>query len=495
MTLSRRSLLAGAAGLGPAPFVRTQPARPSIVLIVTDDHRYNFIGALGHPWLAAHTPHLDRLVHRGVHFRNAFVTSSLCSPSRATILTGLYMHAHRVEVNFSALDAKFETFPKLLQRNGYRTGFFGKWHMGGASDAPQPGFDHWLSFRGQGEYQDPEVNLNGERRRLKGNMTGLLTEAAVRFIRENARRPFLLYLSHKAVHAPFQPLERHARLFEGLAVPRPATMAYKEEFYRQWPEWVHRRRFTRHGVDGMLASDEPFEVHYRRYCQCLLGIDDSVGELLAALEESRLLEDTLVLYMSDNGYMWGEHGLVDKRAMYEASIRVPLLAHCPALFGTSGRAVEQMALNLDIAPTILDAAGVAAPPAMQGRSLVPLAAGRRPEDWRTEFLYEYAWEQDFPYTPNIIGLRTETHSLMHYPGIWDIPELYDLRADPDQVRNLVAEARIGARMRGRYVNHIRDPETRRLVETLQERMARLLAATGGDPRLAGQLTEDHKYAY
>ncbi len=495
MTLSRRSLLAGGAGLGMAPFVRPQPARRSIVLIVTDDHRYDFIGALGHPWLAGHTPHLDRLVRHGVHFCNAFVTSSLCSPSRASILTSLYLHQHRVEDNFSALDPKFDTFPRLLQQSGYRTGFFGKWHMGGASDAPQPGFDHWLSFRGQGDYRDPEVNLNGERRRLKGDMTGLLTEAAVRFIRENATRPFLLYLSHKAVHAPFEPLERHANLFAGLTVPRPATMAYKEEFYRQWPEWVHRRRFTRHGVDGMLASDEPFEVHYRRYCQCLLGIDDSVGELLAALEAGRLLDDTLILYLGDNGYMWGEHGLIDKRAMYEGSIRIPLLAHCPALFGASGRAVEEMALNLDIAPTILDAAGLRVPPSMQGRSLVPLGAGRRPEDWRTEFLYEYAWEQDFPYTPSVVGLRTETHSLMHYPGIWDIPELYDLKADPDQVRNLLAEARIGPRMRGRYVNHVRDPETRRLVEGLQQRMARLLAATGGDPRLAGQVTEDHRYAY
>jgi N-acetylglucosamine-6-sulfatase len=490
-SLSRRSFLSAAA----APLVRAQPVRRSIVFILTDDHRYNFIGGLGHPWLQGHTPHLDRLLAGGVHFRNAFVTSSLCSPSRASILTSLYMHQHRIEDNFSQLDPKLPTFPQLLQQHGYRTAFFGKWHMGGSSDAPQPGFDHWLSFRGQGEYQDPEINLNGVRQRVKGNMTDILTQAAAQFIRENAARPFCVYLSHKAVHAPFQPPERHAHLFEGLSVPRPPTMLYKEEFYRQWPEWVRRRRFTRHGVDGMLDSDEPFEVHYRRYCQCLAAIDDSVGEVLAQLEASRLLDDALVLYIGDNGYMWGEHGLIDKRAMYEASIRVPLIAHSPALFGSRARAVDRMALNLDIAPTILEAAGIAAPPTFQGRSLLALARGREPEDWRTEFLYEYAWEQDFPYTPTIVGLRTETHSLMHYPGIWDIPELYDLRTDPDQVRNLLAEARIGPRMRGRYVNHVKDPETRRLVESLQERLARLLASTGGDPRLAGQVTPDHKFAY
>lgn len=491
-TLTRRNFLSAAVA---APLVRAQPARRSIVFILTDDHRYNFLGGLGHPWLRGHTPNLDRLLAGGVHFRNAFVTSSLCSPSRASILTSLYMHQHRIEDNFSALDPKLPTFPQLLQQHGYRTAFFGKWHMGGASDAPQPGFDHWLSFRGQGEYQDPEINLNGVRQRVPGNMTDILTQAAARFIRENASRPFCVYLSHKAVHAPFQPPERHARLFEGLCAPRPATMLYKEEFYRQWPEWVRRRRFTRHGVDGMLDSDEPFDFHYRRYCQCLVGIDDSVGELLAQLESSRLLDDTLIVYMGDNGYMWGEHGLIDKRAMYEASIRVPLIAHAPALFGNQGRTVDRMALNLDIAPTILEAAGITPPPTFQGRSLLSLARGRQPEDWRTEFLYEYAWEQDFPYTPSIAGLRTETHSLMHYPGAWDIPELYDLRSDPDQVHNLLAEARIGPRRRGRYVNHIPDPETRRLVESLQERMARLLAATGGDPRLAGQVTPDHKFAY
>jgi N-acetylglucosamine-6-sulfatase len=435
------------------------------------------------------------MVNQGVLFRNAFATSSLCSPSRASILTSLYMHQHRVSDNFSPLDPAIPTFPSILQKSGYRTGFFGKWHMGGAGDEQRPGFDHWVSFRGQGEYANPELNVNGERRREPGNTTDILTTMAARFIRENASRPFFAYLSHKAVHAPFQAPDRHAKLFDGLPVPRPRTMPYKEEFYRKWPEWVRRRRVTRHGVDGMIDSDEPFDVHYRRNCQCLIAIDESVGQVFRQLEESRLIDDTLVVYMGDNGYMWGEHGLVDKRAMYESSIRVPLFAHCPALFGTSGRATDAMTLNLDLAPTFLDAAGASPARGMQGRSLLPLGAGRTPDAWRRDFIYEYAWEQDFPYTPNIVGLRTETHSLMQYPGTWDMPELYDLRKDPEQIDNLVADAHIGPRMRGRWANHVKNPETRALVDTLQARLEQSLKETGGDPRLAGRTSPDDKYAY
>jgi N-acetylglucosamine-6-sulfatase len=492
--MHRRTFLRTAAAIA-APAIQAQPKRRNIVFVLADDHRFDMVGALGHPWLKGLTPNLDRMVHRGVNFRNAFVTTSLCSPSRASILTSLYMHQHGVSDNFSALSPKLATFPRLLQQAGYRTGFFGKWHMGGSGDDPQPGFDHWTSFRGQGEYANPELNINGVRQRVPGNMTDILTEGALRFMRDNAARPFFVYLSHKAVHAPFQPPDRQGHLFEGLAAPRPRTMWHKDEYYRQWPDWVRRRRVTRHGVDGMLDSDEPFDVHYRRYCQCLIALDESLGQVFRQLEATGQIDDTLVIYMGDNGFMWGEHGLIDKRAMYEASMRVPVLAHCPSLFGTAGRNVAEMALNLDIAPTILDAAGVTAPAAMQGQSLLPLGAGKRPDNWRRDFIYEYAWEQDFPYTPNIVGLRTESHSLMNYPGTWDMSELYDLRKDPDQIENLLAGARIGPRMRGRYANHVKDPEVRATVDLLQARLVQLLAATGGDPRLAGKTSPDDKFAY
>ncbi len=492
--MNRRRFLQASSALAAAPLAQPQARKRNIIFVLCDDHRYDFIGALGHPWLKGLTPNLDRMVTRGVHFRNAFVTSSLCSPSRASMLTGLYMHQHGISDNFSALNPKLPTFPQQLREAGYRNAFLGKWHMGGDSDAPQPGFGHWLSFRGQGEYANPEINRNGKRERVQGNMTDILTEEARAFIAANVTRPFSLYLSHKAVHAPFQAPERHQKLFEGLPVPRPKTLPYKDEFYRQWPEWVRLRRASRHGVDGAIDSDEPWEVHYRRYCQCLIAIDESLGAIFQELEKHRLLQDTLVVYMGDNGYMWGEHGLIDKRAMYEASIRVPMLMHCPSLFGTTGRTVDAMALNLDIAPTFLDAAGVKPPSTMQGRSLLGPATGATPANWRKDFLYQYAWEQDFPYTPNIIGLRTETHSLMHYPGAWDLPELYDIQKDPDQIHNLIASARIGPRMRSRYVNHIQDPQTKKLVEAMQDRLWNILAETGGDPRLSGKSSDADKFA-
>jgi len=243
----------------------------------------------------------------------------------------------------------------------------------------------------------------------------------------------------------------------------------------------------------MLDSDEPFDMHYRRYCQCLVGIDESVGRVLEQLESSHLLQDTMVVYMGDNGYMWGEHGLIDKRAMYESSIRVPMIAHCPSLL-PAGSSVSEMVLNLDIAPTLLAAARLQPASGMQGQSFLSVASGKTPPDWRRDFVYEYAWEQDFPYTPSIVGLRTDRYSLMQYPGIWDIPELYDIRNDPDQINNMIADARIGPRMRGRYVNHIRNPETKALVESMQERLFRILLQTGGDPHLAGKASPDDKYA-
>jgi N-acetylglucosamine-6-sulfatase len=489
-SMLRREFLASAVTAAPAVHAQSTPR--NIIFFLTDDHRYDFIGALDHPFLKGHTPNLDRLLQSGVHFRNAFVTTSLCSPSRASILTGRYMHEHGVSDNFTPLNPQLPTFPALLQKRGYRTGFFGKWHMGGEGDEPQPGFDQWLSFRGQGDYENPTFNRNGTREKASGNTTDLLTTEALSFVRAQKGRPFFLYLSHKAVHAPFR--ARNSGLFDGRTPPHPKTLDVSEEQYRQWPAWVRRRRPTRHGVDGAIGGEEPWETLYRRYCECLVDVDQSLGRVFRELEQLRLLDDTLLVYMGDNGYMWGEHGLVDKRAMYEASIRVPLAAHCPALFGNGPRTVEAMALNLDIAPTFLDAAGASPAPGMRGRSLLPLARGKRPDDWRRDFVYEYAWEQDFPYTPSIVGLRTETHSLMNYPGVWDIPELYELGTDPEQTRNLLADVHLGPQMRGRYVHYIKNEQTKRTVQELQSRLAAILAETGGDSRLSGKPNEGDAFA-
>lgn len=456
-----------------APAVLTQARKRNLVFILSDDHRYDVMSCAGHPFVR--TPHLDRLARGGVLLNNAFVTTALCSPSRASILTGQYVHAHGVTDNVTPLPPGLMTFPQVLQKHGYRTGLVGKWHMGGDSDDPRPGFDRWVSFRGQGQYYDPVINFDGQRRKAPGYVTDILTDEALRFIDTNAGRPFLLYLSHKAVHADFFPAERHKNLYSEVAIPHPKSMADTEENYRGRPEWVRRQRNSWHGVDGMYDHRVNFDQFYRDYCRTLAALDESVGRVRDGLERRGLLNDTLLVYMGDNGFMFGEHGLIDKRAMYEPSMRVPMIAHCPDLF-ERGRRVEGMALNLDICPTLLEAAGAPIPATVHGRSLLPLLGGAG--EWRTEFLYEYFWERDFPQTPTVLGLRTDRHSFMQYHGVWDLDELYDIRKDPGQMNNLLANVRTTTQA-GRLFNRIKDPELRQLVSGLHTRLWKILAETGG----------------
>jgi N-acetylglucosamine-6-sulfatase len=492
-TMSRKAFLATLAGAAAAPAIHAAPAKRNMIFILVDDHRWDMTSAMAHPWLL--TPNIDRLAGNGVDFQNSFITTSLCSPSRASILTSQYMHAHGVRDNFTPLDPAIPTFPAELQKAGYNTGFVGKWHMGGASDEQRPGFDHWISFRGQGDFFNPTLNFNGDRRRMMGYTTDLLTKEAIRYIRRNDHNgtPFFLYLSHKAVHHDFQPAPRHSKLYGQDEVPHPRSMAFREEFYEQWPEWVKRRRYSRHGIDGILGQTATMDEFYRDYCRCLAAVDESVGEILNELEEKRLLNDTLIVYMGDNGYLWGEHGLVDKRAMYEPSIRVPLYAHCPDLF-QGRRKREELALNLDIGPTFLDAAGVAAPATFHGRSLTPLFGKSTETEWRSSFVYEYEWERDYPYTPTTTGLRSDQHALMRYYGLWDIDELYDVRKDPAQMDNLLSDVRIRLQ-RGRIDHQIPEGDMKETVVGLQKQMARILADTGGDPRLSGLIGEGDKLAW
>ena len=471
--MTRKTFLKSLAAAS-APALLSQTKKRNLVFILTDDHRFDIIGGLGHPWLK--TPNLDRLLKGGVLFENAFVTTSLCSPSRASILTGQYVHAHGVTDNVSPLPQHLTTFPQLLQKQGYRTALIGKWHMGGESDAPRPGFDRWVSFRGQGQYNDPVLNIDGKRGEVKGYVTDLLTEQALRFIGENASRPFMLYLGHKAVHADFFPAERHKNMYSDAAIPHPKSMADTEENYRGKPEWVRKQRNSWHGVDGMYNKRVNFDQFYRDYCRTLMALDDSVGTVMNELERRKMLNDTLILYMGDNGFQFGEHGLIDKRTMYETSIRVPMIAHCPDLF-QGGRRVSGMALNIDVCPTMLEAAGAPLPRQIHGRSLLPLAQGKA-ENWRTEFVYEYFWERDFPQTPTVLGLRTDRYSFMQYHGIWDLDELYDIGKDPDQMNNLMANVRTTTEA-GRLFQRIKDPELKSLVTDLQNRMWKIQAATGG----------------
>ena len=439
--INRRHFLGTtAAGLS-LPFLNTLGALPSqaaskkrnMIFIFIDDMRYDSMSCMDHPFLQ--TPNLDRLAEGGMLFNHGFVTTSLCSPSRATILTGQYAHVHGVMDNGTLLPQGTRTFPVELQKNGYETAFIGKWHMGGSTDKPRPGFDHWISFRGQGVYRNPTFNINGERVEREGYMTDLLTDYTEDYLKRDHDKPFMLYLSHKAVHADFYPAERHVDAYSDVQIPFPKSMDDTEENYEGKPLWVQRQRHSWHGVDYMYHDHTYFDRFIRDYNRTMLAVDDSIGRVLDTLQEQGLLEDTLVLFMGDNGFLHGEHGLIDKRCMYEESIRVPLIAHCPELIKPGVR-TDRIALNVDIAPTLLDAAGVKRPDSVQGESLMPILRGENAK-WREAMLYEYFWERSFPQTPTVFGVRTERYKYMNYHGIYDLNELYDLEEDPQEMHNLI----------------------------------------------------------
>ena len=407
----------------------------NIIFILSDDHRYDFMGFLGKPKFLK-TPNMDRLAREGAYLEKAFVTTSLCSPSRASILTGLFSHKHGVVDNNSPIPEGTVFFPEYLQQLGYETAFIGKWHMGDDNDNPRPGFDRWISFRGQGDYYDPTLNIDGQRKKVEGYNPDILTGYAVEFLETAREKPFFLYLSHKAVHAMFEPAKRHLGKFENAELEYPATMADTDENYRGKPRWVWEQRNSWHGVDFMYHGQMDFDTFYKRYCETLLGVDDSIGVILDKLDERGLLESTLVMYMGDNGFSFGEHGLIDKRHMYEESMRVPFLAFCPELI-KAGTRVEKMVQNIDIAPTVLELAGATPPEYMDGESIVPLLQGEE-VPWREEVYYEYYWERSFPQTPTVHGVRTDRYKYMHFHGIWDIDELYDLETDPEEKHNLIS---------------------------------------------------------
>jgi len=479
---SRRNFLRKAGGaVVISPWVMRFPnsiskanKKRNIIFVFIDDMRFDAMSYRGHPVLQ--TPHIDRLAKNGILFKNAFVTTSLCSPSRASILSGLYAHKHGVLDNNTMFPEGTPTFPIELQKSGYKTAFVGKWHMGGSSDQPRPGFDRWVSFRGQGPYFNPLFNIDGKHVKREGYTPDLTTEYSVDFIKENKDRPFLLYMSHKAVHGMFEPAPRHKNKYQNIVVPKPKSMANTEENYKGKPDWVRKQRNSWHGVDGMYNHAINFDKFYRDYCECMLGVDDSVGVLLDTLEKEGLLEDTLIMFMGDNGFQFGEHGLIDKRTMYESSIRVPLIAHCPAL-ADGGQFKEELVLNIDIAPTIIETAQLPIPPSIQGRSFLSLIKGSSIE-WRKEFLYEYFWERDYPQTPTVQGLRTEKHSYMRYHGVWDLNELYDVEKDPDQMNNLMADVRITTQG-GRLNRHIKDPQLKKLVAELEEKLFKIIRETDG----------------
>ena len=411
--------------------------RRNVIFILSDDHRYDAMGFLkSQPFLE--TPQLDRLAREGAHFKNAFVTTALCSPSRASILTGTYAHKHRIVDNNTPIPAGTVFFPGYLQKAGYKTGFFGKWHMGAETDEPKAGFNQWVSFRGQGTYlPNPNgLNINGKKVPQKGYITDELTDYAIDWLKTLPKeQPYFMYLSHKAVHAEFIPAERHKGRYKDAKFTYSPTMAAEGEMAQSRPMWVQNQRNSWHGVEYPYHSTLDIAEYYQRYAETLLAVDESVGRVLDELKRRGELDSTLVIYMGDNGFAFGEHGLIDKRTAYEESMRVPLLARCPELF-SGGRTVKEFVAGLDIMPTVMDAARAAIPAGLDGKSWLPVVTGQKTE-WRKELLYEYYWERNFPQTPTMHALRGDKFKFIRYQGIWDLDELYDLEEDPLESRNLI----------------------------------------------------------
>jgi N-acetylglucosamine-6-sulfatase len=420
----------------PLEIVRTIEAgkQPNMILILSDDHRYDFMSFMGRPSFLK-TPALDTMAKNGAQFKNTFVTTSLCSPSRASILTGQYSSKHGVIDNDSPEPTDNIYFPEYLQKLGYETAFIGKWHMGDISDEPRKGFDTWISFKGQGVYYDPEFNIDGKPVKREGYVTDLLTDYAIEWIDRKRDKPFFLFLSHKAVHAMFEPAKRHVGVYDTVKIEYPMSMANTRENYEGKPLWVHAQRFGWHGVDYLYEGQIDFDTFYRRYCETILALDEGIGRVLQNLEREHLNASTIVFYTTDNGFTLGEHGLIDKRQMYEESIRIPLLVYAPG-FLKPGQTFSEMILNVDIAPTILELAGMKKPEQMDGISFAPLLKDKK-ADLRKSFVYEYYWERPFPHTPTVFGVRTDRYKYMTYYGIWDTDELYDLKNDPNEMVNLI----------------------------------------------------------
>lgn len=452
--ITRRQFIARAGTLAATlPFVNFVRAsaendRPNFVFILTDDQRYDAMSCAGHPFLK--TPNIDRIAREGAFFKNAFTSISLCSPSRACFLTGRYAHSHGIKDNRTPMSDDLITWPRILQKSGYDTAFIGKWHMD-AQQGPRPGFNRWVSFTGQGSYEDPKINVDGVESKHTGYMTDILTDYAVEWLKRKRSAPFCLYLCHKAVHGPFKPAPRHANLFRDI---KPQWPASSQEDLSGKPDWFVERQRMRRGKQ----TDQELAEFMRNYYATVVGIDESVGRVLQTLDQLGVTDNTVVIFASDNGYFIGEHGMLDKRAAYEESIRIPFLMRYPKLV-KPGTVIDEMILNVDLCPTVLEIAGEKVPDGVQGRSFKKLLTGDA-SGWREDFLYEYFYESGFN-TPTIRAVRTKNWKYVEYPGSDYPAELWDLVNDPHEMNNL-----------------INDPSKSDILADMKNRLARLMKELG-----------------
>ena len=464
---------------------QVQHGKPNIIVIVVDDQRWDEYAAVGHPYLK--TPNIDRLAAEGVTFSSAYVASPLCSPNRASILTGQYISRHGVVDNLARnmSSKRLDLFAKELQLTGYQTAHIGKWHMGN-DPTPRPGYDYWVSFLGQGRSINPRLYENDALHEVKGYMTDLLSDRAVSFIGRQHDRPFFLYIAHKAIHPEvkqkddstidfsikpkYQAAERHIGTYKNQIWPRRQNYqdAEKDPVFPGKPvlqEALAYKNSEKLGKiwDAVLDKNTSEET-IRDRAEMLLAVDDGLGRVYAALEKQNILDDTLIIYTSDNGYFYGEHGLsVERRMPYEEAVRIPLLIRHPDTANASTK-IAEFVQSIDIAPTVLEYAGAKIGKHIQGRSLLPLLSGNT-DNWRRSVLIEFnSYEKPMPWLVDASYkiIRKGNYKYIHWIHHKDSDELYELASDPFEQRNI-----------------IRRPDLAPLVEELRNELGRLVSVANG----------------
>jgi N-acetylglucosamine-6-sulfatase len=436
--------------------------KPNFIVILIDDLRHDEFGAGGHPYLK--TPHIDRLAAEGALFERAFHTTPICSPNRASIVTGQYASRHGIIDNVArdAMSHRLPNYHLALQELGYETAHVGKWHMGNDGQ-PRPGYDHWVSFDGHGSLNDPTLNVNGRTEERPGYMTDLLNEEALAFLARKRSRPFALFFAHKAVHPDahqaadgtldmtrfggYVPAERHRGLYRDGVFPKKPNMLSPRELVKQKPAWTEAfaLRGTERSQQLLAAIQAGTQEEIRQRARMMASVDEGVGQLLEALARRKQLEDTLILFLGDNGYFFGEHGLgPERRFAYEEGIRAPFLVRYPRKV-RAGTRIRDLAICQDIAPTLIELAGGKPGAHIQGRSLLPLFAGRR-KGWRKSFLVEYWAEQAMPWLVGMTykAVRSDRHKLIRWVNrgsAGELDELYDLERDPFELKNQARNAR------------------------------------------------------
>jgi arylsulfatase A-like enzyme len=462
-TFTRRELL-GMLGADGSALAAARP-RPNILYIMADDHAAHAISAYGSR--INQTPNIDRIARDGVRFTNCFCTNSICTPSRAAILTGQYSHKNGVYTLNDTLDPSRNHVAKELQKVGYQTAMIGKWHL--TSDPT--GFDYWNILPGQGVYYDPVFINRGERKKYEGYCTDLIGDFTLDWLKQrDPKKPFFVMCHHKAPHRPWEPAAKYKDLFAGQTIPEPDNLFDHYEGRARSVAAVGMRvgeNMTKTDVKQDIPADLQgdalrrwaYQYFIKDYLRCICSLDDNVGRLLDYLDAQRLASNTIVIYTSDQGFFLGDHGWFDKRLMYEESLRMPFLMRYPGAI-RRGSVNRDMALNIDFAPTFLDYAGVKPPAEMQGRSFRANVEGHTPRDWRKAMYYRY-WMHNDPdhHVPAHYGVRTERWKLIYYYGRpldmrgahppdtapeW---ELFDMRNDPREMKNLYLDERYASVVR------------------------------------------------